>query len=90
MKEVSEIKRSVGGHEIATLAEIQSLAYEVPEDAIPPASFTAFAAGKEVEPETLYEDLSGPFRQSLAANDRASQTIETLLYRLRRAFPGLG
>lgn len=87
MRDLSTIKRSIRGHVIATLAELQTYAYEVPEDKSPPALMTRFTAGEEVDPSEFYEALDGEGRAAAGDSDAALEIVETLKARLRAAFP---
>lgn len=87
MPNLNTTTRSIEGHEIATLAELQSYAYEVPEDKVPPASITRLTGGLDVDPIALYKDLNGVGREVVSHSDRALEIVNRILTRLRGSFP---
>ena len=87
MKDVSKIHRSIRGRPIATLAELQLYAYEVPEDRVPPQVFTRLTAGEDVDPAELYQALENEGRIAAGDSDAALEIVETLKRRLTDAFP---
>ncbi|HEX7145286.1 MAG TPA: hypothetical protein VF225_08250 [Gaiellaceae bacterium] len=87
MRDLSAIDRTIRGTPIATLAELQTYAYEVPEDKAPPALFSRLTAGEEVEPGELFTSLDTEGRVAAGDSDAALEIIETIKRRLRAAFP---
>jgi len=87
VRDLSEIERVIDGQAIATLAELQALSYEVPEDKVLPAVLTRFTSGAEVAPGELYRALDGEARDAVGDSDAGQELLEMLLRRLRAAFP---
>lgn len=86
MRDLSTVERSIRGRPIATLAELQLYAYEVPEDDEPPELITRLIAGDDVDPGDLYRELASEGRAAVANSDSALELVETLLRRLRAGF----
>lgn len=87
MRDLSKIDLAIRGVPIATLEEIRTYAYEVPEHLSPPAIMTRFTAGEDVDPGDLYRALEGEGRVAAGDSDAALEILETLKARLRAAFP---
>lgn len=87
MRDLSAIDRTIRGTPIASLAELQAYAYEVPEDKAPPALLSRFTAGAEVDPGELFATLDAEGRIAAGDSDAAVEIVETIKRRLRTAFP---
>ena len=87
MEDLAKIELVVGGRPVATLAEMQTYAYAVPEDQVAPAILTRFIAGEVVEPGELYRALIGDARASVASDPAGLEIINMVAERLRKAFP---
>ena len=78
----------VRGIPIATIVELQTYLYEIPEDREPSVVLTRFVAGQEVGPGELFAALDGPDRDAAGDSDTAREVLELLKRRLAAAFPG--
>jgi len=87
MEDLAKIELFVGGIPIATMAEMQTYAYAVPEDQVGSAIITRFIAGEDVDPGQLQRALDGDARAAVAGDDAALEVIQTVAERLRKAFP---
>lgn len=87
MEDLSKIELFVGGRPIATMAEMQTYAYAVPEDQVGPAIITRFIAGEDVDVGELYRALVGDGRECVADDSAALEVIYTVAERLRSKFP---
>ena len=87
MEDLSKIELLVSGRPIATMAEMQTYAYAVPEDQVGPAIITRFIAGEAIDPGELHEALVGDGLAAVAGDDAALEVVQTVADRLRKAFP---
>lgn len=87
MRDLSRILRTVRGHPIASMAELQLYAYEVPEGSLPPPIMSRLTAGEDVDPRELYLALEGEARATVAHSDAALEVVEAIRQRLTAVFP---
>ena len=87
MEDLAKIELFVGGRPIATMAEMQTYAYAVPEDQVGPAIITRFVAGQEVNPGELHRALVGEGHAAVADDPAALEVVKAVADRLRKAFP---
>ena len=86
MRDLSAIHLAVDDTPIASLAEMQELAYAVPEDKTLPPVFAQFIAGGSVSPSQLL-DACVSARDAVGYSDAALEVLQVVEARLRRAFP---
>lgn len=86
MRDLSAVQLTVNGVPVASLADMQELAYAVPEDKTLPSAFAHVIAGESVSPHQLFEACTCA-RDVVGDSDAALEILEVVEARLLRAFP---
>ncbi|MEA2231591.1 MAG: hypothetical protein QOD83_1407 [Solirubrobacteraceae bacterium] len=79
----------VEGEPVLSLAEFQSYAYGLPEDATPPALMTQWMAGADLSATELLACLRGDAVDAASGSDEALQIVRLAIERMTSLFPQL-